>query len=337
MAKQLTRKDVALAAGVAPSTVSRALTGSPLLPASTIEHVRKIAEEIGYRPNRLASQLASNKSYTIGFVVPEMEGKRGPFQIAYYANLLDAAVREAEKFGFTISIHTLPYNGNSVSRIKELFDSRGIDGVIVSGLSLNNRMLNPLIKTKVPFVIIGYQRQKNEIPIINCRPIKALKDMVKALEEKGYQEIIYVSGDMKFYDSVLQKEDLYDALTSSAIRLSKELSGDYSRKSGYSAALDIFKNKFKKKTVVFLANDLMATGFYRYAYEHQIAIPQKVGVIGSDDEVISRTLFPELATIRQPRAEMGSASVRELMALIKGKSAFKNEFLSSEFIERGSV
>lgn len=337
MGKQLTRKDVAIAAGVAPSTVSRALTGSPLLPASTIEHVRKIAEEIGYRPNRLASQLASNKSYTLGFVVPEMGGKRGPFQIAYYANLLDASVREAEKFGFTISIHTLPYNSNSVSRIKELYDSRGIDGIIVSGLSLNNRMISPLIKSKVPFVVIGYQRQKSEFPIINCRPIKALQDMIKILEDKKYQEMIFVSGDMQFYDGVLQKEDLENVMKSSSIKLSKELTGDYSRKSGYAAATEIFKSKFKKKTVVFLANDLMATGFYRYAYEHQISIPQTVGVIGSDNEVISRTLFPELATIRQPRAEMGEASVRELLALLKGKSGFKNEFLLSEFLERGSI
>lgn len=337
MGKRLTRKDVAIAAGVAPSTVSRALTGSPLLPASTIEHVRNIAEKIGYRPNRLAKHLASNKSYSIGFVVPEMIGNRGPFQIAYYANLLDASVREAEKFGFTISIYTVPYSSNSITRIKELYDSRGLDGIIISGLSLNNRVINPLIKTKVPFVAIGYQRQKSDFPIINCRPIKALQEMIKILEDKKYQEMIFVSGDLQFYDGVLQKEDLENVIKNSSIKLIKQLAGDYSRKSGYSAAIEIFKRKLTKKTAVFLANDSMAAGFYRYAYEHQISIPKTVGVIGSDNEVISKTLFPELATIRQPRTEMGEASVRELIALLNGKSGFKNEFLLSEFIERGSI
>ncbi len=337
MAKQLTRNDVALAAGVAPSTVSRALSGSPLLPLATIEHVQKIATELGYRPNRLASQLASNKSFTLGFVVPEIEGRRGPFQIAYYATLLDSAVREAEKVGFTISIHTLPYNEKSVDRIKALFDSRAIDGVIVSGLPLKNHMLDSLIHSKIPFVLIGYQNQENEFPIINCRPLKAMQAMLKILEEKGYQEMIYVSGNKKFYDSQLQKADLKKALKSSSIQLVKESAGDYSRKSGYTAAATIFEKTLTKKTVVFLANDSMAAGFYKYAYEHQIAIPQTIGVIGSDDEMISKTLFPELATIRQPRAEMGSVSVKELLAHIKGKSELKNEFLTSEFINRASI
>lgn len=337
MAKQLTRNDVALAAGVAPSTVSRALTGSPLLPAATIEHIRKIANEIGYQPNRLASQLASNKSYTIGFVVPEMEGKRGPFQIAYYANLLDAAVREAEKFNYTISIHSIPYTISSVAKIKKLFDSRSIDGIIVNGLTLNNRMLAPLLKSKIPFVTIGYHRQKSEFPMINCRPYLALQAMIKILEEKGYQEIIFVGGNMQFYDGVVQKEDLIEVLGNSPIRLSQEYSGDFSRKSGYQAATEIFKNVISKKTVVFLANDLMATGFYRYAYEHQISIPQKIGVIGSDDEVISRTLFPELATIRQPRAEMGETSVKELLTLMKGEKKTKTEDSVCSFINRGSI
>ena len=345
MAKQLTRNDVALAAGVAPSTVSRALTGSPLLPASTIAHVRKIASEIGYHPNRLASQLASNKSFTVGFVVPETQGKRGPFQIAYYANLLDAAVREAEKFGFMISIHSVPYNNSSVVKIKQLFDSRSIDGVIVNGLSLKNSMLTHLVKSKVPFVTVGYHEKNFAYPMINCQPLNALQTMVKVLEQKKYQEIIYVSGNIQFYDGVLQKEDLLKALKGSSIKLCQEFAGDFSRKSGYLAAIEIFKNEISKKTVVFLANDLMAAGFYRYAYEHQIAIPNKIGVIGSDDEVISRTLFPELATIRQPRLEMGAVSVRELLALIKRSGdkivsdelSVVSEDLPCEFVERGSI
>lgn len=299
--------------------------------------MRKIADEIGYHPNRLASQLASNKSYTIGFVVPEMQGKRGPFQIAYYANLLDAVVRESEKFGFTISIYSIPYSSSSIAKIKQLYESRSIDGIIVNGLSLNNRMINPLLKLKIPLVTIGYQRQKSEFPTINCRPYKALQTMVKILEDKKYQEIIFVGGNMQFYDGVLQKEDLLKALENSSLKLIQELSGDFSRKSGYLAAVEIFKSKITKKTVVFLANDLMATGFYRYAYEHQIAIPQKIGVVGSDDEVIARTLFPELATIRQPRGEMGEVSVRGLLALIKGEDQVIMEDLTCEFIERGSI
>ena len=258
---------------------------------------------------------------------------------------VSTALLEAEKFGFMISIHSVPYNNSSVVKIKQLFDSRSIDGVIVNGLSLKNSMLTHLVKSKVPFVTVGYHEKNFAYPMINCQPLNALQTMVKVLEQKKYQEIIYVSGNIQFYDGVLQKEDLLKALKGSSIKLCQEFAGDFSRKSGYLAAIEIFKNEISKKTVVFLANDLMAAGFYRYAYEHQIAIPNKIGVIGSDDEVISRTLFPELATIRQPRLEMGAVSVRELLALIKRSGdkivsdelSVVSEDLPCEFVERGSI
>lgn len=338
MSRQLTRKDVAIAAGVAPSTVSRALTGSPLLPQATIEHVRKVADEIGYRPNRLASQLASNKSFTLGFVVPEMQKKRGPFQVGYFADLLDASVREGEKSGFRICIHSISYSDlSSVSKLNQLYQSKNFDGLIINGISLQNNLLPKLSELKIPFISVGYFHADQSFPMINCRSYVAIQAMLKALENKKYQELIFVGGDMQFYDGVSQKNDLLLALKSSSIKLSQELSGDFSRKSGYQAAEQILKNERKNKTAVFLANDLMATGFYRYAYEHQITIPKTIGVIGSDDEVISRTLFPELATIRQPREEMGRLSVNELLLLIKGENNQIKTELPCEFIERDSI
>lgn len=338
MSRQLTRNDVAIAAGVAPSTVSRALTGSPLLPQATIDHVRKIADEIGYKPNRLASQLASNKSFTIGFVVPELQKRRGPFQVGYFADLLDATVREGEKSDFRICIHTISYNDlASASKLNQLYQSKSFDGLIINGISLQNNLLSQLLELKIPFITVGYFHESLAFPMINCRSLLAFQAMFKVLEYKGYQEIIFVSGDMQFYDGVSQKKDFFQALQGSNIKLSQELVGDFSRKSGYQAAEQILKMERKKKTAVFLANDLMATGFYRYAYEHQIAIPKTIGVIGSDDEVISRTLFPELATIRQPREEMGNLAVNELLLLIKEKSNQSKTELPCEFIERNSI
>jgi len=338
MSRQLTRKDVAIAAGVAPSTVSRALTGSHLLPQATIDHVKKVAEEIGYNPNRLASQLASNKSFTIGFVVPEMQKRRGPFQVGYFADLLDATVREGEKSGFRISIHPISYiDQNSISKLNQLYLSKSFDGLIINGISLHNSLLAGLLELKIPFTTVGYFHENETFPMINCRSFFAFQEMFKALLRKNYQEIIFVGGDMQFYDGVSQKSDFMQALQSSDIKLTHELSGDFSRKSGYQAAEQILKIERKSKTAVFLANDLMATGFYRYAYEHQIAIPKTIGVIGSDDEVISRTLFPELATIRQPREKMGMLSVQELLSLIKGDSNQTKTELACEFIERNSI
>lgn len=337
MRKKLTRDDVAIAAGVSPSTVSRALQGSDLLPIATIEHVRKVASKVGYHPNRLASAFAKKKSDTLAFVVPEIQGSRGPFQIGYYAMLLDAAVQEAESLGYTIRILALPYQNESIEKIKMLYASRCFDGLILNGLSIQNTILNPLLKLKIPLITVGYSKSKEKFPQINCRPFLALKQMLQTLEEKNYRELIYVKGDFQFHDAIQQESDLLEALKDSRIKLIQTFTGDYSRKSGYTAAKEIFKHPHTYKTAVFLANDLMASGFYRYCHEEKISLPETVGVIGSDDEIIARTMFPDLATIRQPRSIMGSESVKLLEKLLKNETKINNVTLDCEFISRESI
>lgn len=337
MNQKLTRNDVALKAGVSPSTVSRALQGSDLLPDATIEHVRKIASEVGYHPNRLASQFARKKSDTIAFIVPELQGGRGPFQVAYFATLLDAAVKEAETLGYTIRILSLSYQKKSVEKIKTLYASRCFDGFILCGLALQNQIGQSLIDLNIPLITIGFHQAKSNILEVNCRPLFAFNQMFVTLKEKKYQDLIFVKGDSQFHDANQQEADLLEVLKDSAIYLKKTILGDYSRKSGYEAAKQIFQQPLTNKTAVFLANDLMASGFYRYCYEHKISIPEQVGVIGSDDEIIARTLYPELSTIRQPRSAMGTEAVRILEKLLKEKEMEMSPSLNCEFILRESI
>ena len=337
MSKQLTRNDVAVKAGVSPSTVSRALQGSPLLPIETIEHIRKIANDLGYHPNRLASQFAKKRSDTLAFVVPEREGGRGPFQVGYYATLLDAVVREAEIKGYTIRILSIPYHKKSIEKVKMLYGSRYFDGMILSGLAMNDHTLSLLQELEIPLVVIGFDEAQTDNPVVNCRSLSALTQMLACLEQKGYEDLIFVSGDKQFFDAHTQESDLLLALQSSSLTLTKTLLGDYSRKSGYQAAQKILQTSFSKKTAVFLGNDLMASGFYRFCMESQIRIPQVVGVIGSDDEIIAKAMFPELSTIRQPRIQMGQESIKQLDQLLKKEKNVAEISLECEFILRESI
>ena len=131
---KLTRIDIAKAAGVSPSTVSRALSGSPLLPDETIERIRAIADKMGYHPNTLARQLAMNRSMRIGYVVPHRSTRKGPLQVSYFSTILDAMVAEAYKLDYDVSI--INYDEESREMVADLADrvrSRNVDGLVLDG------------------------------------------------------------------------------------------------------------------------------------------------------------------------------------------------------------
>ena len=118
MNRKLTRKDIAEIAGVSPSTVSRALSGSDLLPGETIERIAKIAREMGYQPNSLARDLARNRSFNIGYVVPQRKKHKGPLQVSYFSTILDAVVKEAFDWKYDITI--INYEEESPALVDQL-------------------------------------------------------------------------------------------------------------------------------------------------------------------------------------------------------------------------
>jgi LacI family transcriptional regulator len=337
--KSLNRTDIAEAAGVSPSTVSRALAGSSLLPASTITRIRRIASDLGYRPNVLARRLATNRSLQIGFVVPLGVSRRGAFQTSYFSHILDAVVAAADGFGYGVTIY--PYDRQDRSRARklaELVESHNVDGLIFAGLSRQSRVPGLLLKRKIPFLLIGSRAEG--VPSVNCNPEPGIREMLSTLAKKGYRRLFFAEGDQAFHDAVRQKEALLSAITGTSLEIGGIFNGDYSRRSGYEAAEWALRKHARIRDCIFLANDRMAVGFYRRCQECLVPIPEYIGIIGSDDDEVASGLFPELTTIRQPRAAMGAAAVEKLIGLISGNadSGSKTDLEYGEtFVPRGSI
>ncbi len=344
MAAQLTRKDIAKAAGVSPSTVSRALSGSKLIPETTVAMIRELAERMGYRPNILAKRLAVNRSFQIGFVLPLGLNRKGPLQMSYYSTILDGMVGAAFPRGFSVGIH--PYAGESedaAAGLADIVGRRDADGLVLLGLKQGSPIPDALLKASVPFVLIGSSHRKASS--VNCDPGKALKDMLKVVKSLSYERLVYVKGAPNYYDAALQASSLEQGLKETPFANFETLEGDYSRTSGYKAADALFskgglmRSGRVPKTCVFLACDRMAMGFYRYCQEHGIAIPEEVGVVGSDRDDAALGLHPELSTMRQPRLEMGRAAMDLLIDLCEGPASQKPRSLMIEemFLKRDSI
>ncbi len=335
--KNLTRKDIAKAAGVSPSTVSRALAGSPLLPKKTIERVTAIAAKFGYKPNILARRLASNRSFQLAFAVELWTGtRRGPIQMSYYSAILDAMVSEAYKRNYSVLVQPYTKDEESfVEHFSNLVQTRHADGIVFAGLTRKSRIPAELIERKIPFVVIGSNPEKDGFVSVNEDPYPAMKEMFRVLMEKKYRRIFFVGGDMNFYHAVAHRDAFMKALGKSSLKLAGMIEGDYSRRRGFSAAPGIIAGK-KKGDCVFFSNDRMATGFYRYCYDNRIAIPGEIGVVGSDDDESALVISPELSTVRQPRVEMGAAAVNLLIDQLEKKKP-ESVVIPNSFIARRSI
>lgn len=317
MVKRLTRKDIADKAGVSPSTVSRALAGrSDLLPEETITHICAIAEEMGYTKNMLASRFASNKSYQIGFVVP-LNRYRGLFQTSYYSTILDAMVTAAYPKGYTVSIAPVEETSDIGQHLSGLLSGRQVDGVVIAGLKQNDALPEFLESKKIPATLVGSYFSGQYVGSVNCDPTPAIRTLIKTLESRGYKRLHFVTGNKEYYDAQVQLTAIQSAVAAGSLAELHIIEGDYSRRSGYAAAETVTPD-VEPGDCVFLANDRMAMGFYRYCYENHISIPDTISVVGSDDDEAATTLFPDLTTIRQPRQEMGRAAVNLLIERIEG-------------------
>jgi LacI family transcriptional regulator len=334
--KNLTRKDIAKAAGVSPSTVSRALAGSPLLPKYTIDRVTEIAAKLGYTPNILASRLASNRSFQIGFAVELWTGiRKGPIRMSYYSTILDSMVSAAFERDYNVLV--LPYlkDGKSaVEHFSDLILAKHVDGIVFAGLTRKSVIPSELQKRNIPFVVIGSEAVKDKFVSVNTEPGSALAEMFRSLEKRNYRRIFFVEGDPEYYHAVSLKSAFMEALGKSGLSIAGIVDGDYSRRSGYDAAEKILSMK-KQGDCVFFSNDRMASGFYRYCYEHKIIIPDDIGVIGSDNDDSASALYPGLSTVEQPRIEMGAAAVNLLIDQLEKKKT-EPVLIPNSFIERKS-
>ncbi len=338
MAKKLTRNDIALKAGVSPSTVSRALAGSPLLPESTIKKINALAREMGYRPNMLAHRLARNKSFQLGFVVPPAAGRKGTFHVSYYSDVLDGVVHQASERGYTVQI--IPLLGASPSLLgilKGLAEGRTVDGFVLVGLTNDIPLLRETDEAGFSCVLVGAVSPQGKVPSITYDPSRGIGEMLHALSARGYKRLFYVFGPKRYHDALVQHEALTTAMRRSSLTLAGTIEGNYSIKSGWEAAESILP-KACAGDCVFLANDRMAAGFYHFCHERDFKIPDKIAVAGCDDEDIAVILSPELSTIRQPRREMGEAAADALVDLLNGGETQKTRVsIQAAFIQRTSL
>ena len=323
-------KDIARAAGVSHSTVSRALRNSPLVNPETAAEIRRLAQEMGYTPNIVAQSLVTQRTYTIGLVVTSISD---PFVDRIVDGIEDLATREGYSV-FLSSSHADP--GREIA-VVEAFHRRRVDGVIVLASRVGSLYTERLQDLGVPIVLINNQAGGEYVYSVSADDLHGAREAACHLINLGHHRIAYVGCHFRPPSNRRRLEGYRQALARAAIPYDSKLvihpRGFDDLENGRLALSALIE---AKATAVLCYNDRMAIGLMDAARNEGIGVPQELSIVGFDDIEASALVFPRLTTVHQPRYEMGQTAMQMLLELLQGKRV-QDAMLPTKLIIREST
>ncbi len=326
----VTIKDIARAAGVSHSTVSRALRDSPLISAGAKERIRHLAEAMGYTPNAIGRGLVTRRSGTIGLVVTTIAD---PF--------IAAVVQGIEETALGCGYNTILCNSNSepereLKTVRALREKR-VDAIIVTSSRLGSLYLGHLREVGVPIVLINNQRGGDYTHSVLIDDRLGGELAGRYLASLGHREIAYIAGPPWAWASGLRLAGCRKALAERGIALGPErvLAGNGRADGGVEAARALL-NRRSGVSALFCYNDMTAVGVLAALQRAGCRVPEDISVIGYDDVPIAEYLQPPLTTIAQPKYALGQRAMEMALALIPDEPGVRDVVLEPKLVERES-
>ncbi len=302
--------DVAKAAGVSQSMVSRAFTpGSSINPDKRAFIIAK-AKELGYRPNIMARSMITKKSKIIGFVFGYLENH-------YYPLALEQLSREFQAKGY----HSLMFfsdNQSSADDIVQEFLQYQIDAVVLASVSLSPDWIEACNSLSVPVVLFNRAIKTDDVTSVTSANYEGGKTVARYLVETGHKRISYISGFVESSTNKDRERGLIEGLQDHGMTLFSVESGNYDQEQARLATLNMFSvDKAETPDALFVASDHMAFSVLEtLRYELGLRVPEDVSVIGYDNVPLGAAPSYNLTTMSQPVDDMVSHTVNAVMSRI---------------------
>ena len=321
------REEVARLSGVSPMTVTRVVSGKGYVAETTRKKVQKVIEEVGYIPNKVASNLVSRRSNKIAIIVPELNNP-------YYLQVVEAMIKEAKKYNYILSIFKA--NAEELPGVLEEAVSNRVAGIVNYTVQFPIRYINYLKEIGAKLIRADNADSDFRMKLSYDAAIKSAVDL---LIGKGARKILFVSGmsekftlndrRVPFFIRYMEKIGL-------KVRESDIIYGDYPREEayivGYNSALKLLQ-KGEAFDAAFCMNDMMAFGFMNAMKRGGKKIPDDVAVVGFDNIRMSEVFEPALSTV----AIDIEKEARLYVNYIAGVQTGENIDLDAKFIPRHST
>jgi LacI family transcriptional regulator len=333
VAARATLRDVARIAGVHPGTVSRALNPATeaLVRDETVERVRRVAEQLGYRPNPLARGLKTNRSFTVGVIVPDIQNPLFPPIIRG----LDDRLGEA---GYTPLIANTDNDPERERVDFEAMRARAVDGFITATARLDHELLDEIAALGVPLVLVNRGLEDGELPSATADDRAGVRLAVEHLVALGHRRIAHLAGPQGVSTGLRRFEGFREAMKAAGLDPSLvRVSRAFTEPEGARLCEELLAGGTPVTGIV-AGNDLMALGCYDVFAALAVECPRDLSVVGFNDMPFAARFAPPLTTVRIPHYEIGVAAAQLLLDILNGENAGPAEVvLPAELVVRGST
>lgn len=304
MDRRPTIYDVAKAAGVAASTVSRAFARPGRVNAETAAKIFEAARELGYRTNALPG-LTTTRSRTLALVVTDITN---PF----YAEIIRGSHEAAAELGYTLRMaHT--QEDADIERAWIEHELPTVEGVVLASSRMSDSTIRTIAKQK-PVVVLN--RRLPEVPSLLVDNARGMRRALEHLGELGHTSVTYVSGPESSWTDGVRWQALREAGFELEIKVRRV---GPTQKPTIDAGFGRVREVMTQPTTAVIAyNDALAIGVIKGLHRLGVAVPDDVSVIGFDNILLAEVIEPELTTVASPLRAQGQAAVRNLVAMIQG-------------------
>lgn len=331
MSPRATIEEVASAAGVSRSTVSRVVNGSTAVSPEALAAVRAAIDELNYVPNRAARSLASRQTHAIALIVPEDTTRffGDPFFAAIVAGITGALG------GSDYLLNLLIASDDPGDKMTSFVRNGGVDGALIVSHHTSDAFIDR-IADAVPVVFGGRPVRRHDGDyVVDVDNVVGATNATRRLVDIGRTRIATISGPLTMVASVDRVQGFRAALKSAGLTPYAEEEGDYSEASGAEAARRLLDGG--RPDAIFVASDLMARGAMTALRAAGVRVPEDIAVVGFDDSSVAVTTDPPLTTMRQPMYAQGEAMARVLLSRLAGEDPPRTTILPTELVVRASA
>ena len=313
-------------AGVSPATVSRVLNGTAVVDEGKRREVLAAVDELGYRPNRVASNLRRQQVQMIGVVVSDIENP-------HFTQMVRAAEDAAFQHGYRVLLCNTDEDPEKQKSYLEVLAAERVAGAIISPTQADAPEISELIDLGTCVVAFDRAVEDKRADAILLANAKGAAQGTQHLIKGGHRRVGFVGGPHTVQTAAERQQGYEEAMASAGLP-AMVAEGNFRLEGGARAALELVG---AGATALLVANNMMAVGVLEALREHKLKVDRDVAVISIDDPPWAKLTDPPLTTLAQPVKEMSEAAVTLLLQrLANGRSRRKVQVFEFELRHRRS-
>jgi LacI family transcriptional regulator, kdg operon repressor len=327
--------DVAKAAGVSKTTISRYLSGDyKSISETTLKRIKETVSELRYRPNRLARGLRADRSYSIGMIFADISNP-------YSTSVLRGAEDVSTKQGYSMIVCNTDNDPVKEKNYIAMMQAHRIDGLIIHPTGHNQDILKEMAEDQIPVVFIDRSIPGLGFDTVGTDNVTAMSEAARFFLEQGYERIGFFTQPIQNVSSRYERAQTFTQVLGEAGHPSVDDIYEFEIRN--QEQLEMKLDQFLIETagqfrMLFAVNAVTQLKLINALQKRGLRIPEDIGIAGFDDSDWAPVIGSGLTTVAQPTYEIGQKAMERVLERIQGDQAKESYFaLSANLIIRGST